>query len=97
LINDKSFDYFSNIKVLEMVACDQEEITNEGLSKLTKLRELNMIVCDQDTIHDNFFKSIGSNLVKLNISCCYQFTNEIFNYLPVDCKIEMNKLNLKRN
>jgi hypothetical protein len=110
-IDDESFDYFSNIKVLEMVACDQIEtkkikylffveksgISNKGLSKLRSLRELNMIACDQKTINDEVFKSIGNNLVKLNISCCYQFTNEIFNYLSSKCEIKMNKLDLKRN
>jgi hypothetical protein len=113
LLNDESFQYFSNVKVLEMVMCDQIEkevgiyslifkksvpgISNEGLKKLTKLRELNMIACDQKAITNKVFKSIGSNLVKLDISCCYQFTNEIFNYLRSDCKVKMNKLNLKRN
>jgi hypothetical protein len=97
LINDESFQYFSNIKVLEMVMCDQNEISNNGLEKLTNLRELNMIACDKDGINDEVFKLIGSTLKKLNISCCYQFTNEIFNYLPSNCKIVMNKLDLKRN
>jgi hypothetical protein len=96
-INDISFDYFSNIKVLEMVICDRNEISNNGLSKLKQLRELNMISCDQNSINNELFKLIGSNLKKLDISCCYQFTNEIFNYLPSNCKIVMNKLNLKRD
>jgi hypothetical protein len=96
-INDDSFDYFSNVKVLDIVACYQNEVSDKGLSKLKQLRELNMIACDQNTINDQVFKSIGSNLVKLNISCCYQFSNEIFNYLPNKCEIEMNKLNLTGN
>jgi hypothetical protein len=97
LLNDESFQYFSSVKVLELVACDQDETSNKGLGKLTNLKELNMIACDQKTITDDIFKSIGKDLVKLNISCCYQFTNEIFNYLPHNCKIKMNKLNLKRD
>jgi hypothetical protein len=96
-IDDKSFDYFSNVKVLEMVASGQDEITNQGLEKLTNLRELNMISCDQNSINDEVFKSIGKNLVRLDISCCYQFTNEIFNYLSGNCEIKMNKLDLKRD
>jgi hypothetical protein len=96
-INDKSIQYFSNIKVLEMVVCDQNKITNKGLRKLNNIRELNMIACDQNSITDEVIKLIGSNLKKLNISCCYQFTSEIFNYLPNSCKIKMNKLDFKRN
>jgi hypothetical protein len=96
-LNDDSFGYFSNVKVLEMIACDQKKITNKGLGKLNNLRELNMIACDQKTINDDIFKGVGTNLKKLDIGCCYQFTNKIFDYLPGNCKIEMNKLDLKRN
>jgi phosphopentomutase len=80
-----------------MVMCDKNKVSNKGLEKLKQLRELNMIACDQKSINDDIFKSIGKNLLKLNISCCYQFSNQIFNYLPSNCKIEMNKLNLTRN
>jgi hypothetical protein len=57
-INDESFQYFSNIKVLEMIGCNQNEITNEGLRKLNNIRELNMTACDQKTITNELFKSI---------------------------------------
>jgi phosphopentomutase len=80
-----------------MVACAKKNISNKGLEKLKNLRELNMIACNQKTINDHIFKDVGSKLKKLDISCCYQFTNEIFNYLPGNCRIKMNKLDLKRD
>ena len=64
-INDSSFEYFKNVKKLEMVACDQNTITNQGLSQLKQLRELNMTACNQDTITNQVFQSMNTDEFKI--------------------------------
>jgi ankyrin repeat protein len=97
-LNDESFQYFKNIKVLDMVGCNQKTITNKGLSKLKKITILNMTRCNQPTITDKAFQLMNTNeLKKLNISCCTQFNNHIFEYLPNDCKVKTNQLNLNKS
>jgi hypothetical protein len=96
-LNDESFQYFQNVKVLEMVRCNQNTITNQGLLKLNHLRVLIMIACDQKTITSEAFQFMNTDkLRKLNISNCVQFTHKIFNHLSKNCKIKMNQLNLSR-